>query len=229
MIQVRLNATVKNIHIDNGTEFVNQTLRSYYEDVGISHETSVGCTSKQNNVFERQNQTLVEAACTIALCYPTNNNEDMGKLKAKADIGIFIGYAPANVDYLVFVVATLEPADSTDTPSSTSIDQYAPSPIATPKSADSTSTPSLTSIDQYAPSPSTLQAPQESQSQVIPPNVEEAYHDIKIEAMQEELSEFELLEDWELVPRPDRVKIITLKWIYKVKLDKLGGVLKNKA
>nr|GEZ60705.1 hypothetical protein [Tanacetum cinerariifolium] len=128
MIQVRLNATVKNIHIDNGTEFVNQTLRSYYEDVGISHETSVGCTSKQNNVFERQNQTLVEAACTIALCYPTNNNEDMGKLKAKADIGIFIGYAPANVDYLVFVVATLEPADSTDTPSSTSIDQYAPSP-----------------------------------------------------------------------------------------------------
>ncbi|GJT36054.1 retrovirus-related pol polyprotein from transposon TNT 1-94 [Tanacetum coccineum] len=28
---------------------------------------------------------------------------------------------------------------------------------------------------------------------------------------------------------PDRVMIITLKWIYKVKLDELGGVLKNKA
>ncbi|GKC08517.1 retrovirus-related pol polyprotein from transposon TNT 1-94 [Tanacetum coccineum] len=50
-----------------------------------------------------------------------------------------------------------------------------------------------------------------------------------IEAMQEELNEFKRLEVWELVPRPDRVMIITLKWIYKVKLDELGGVLKNKA
>ncbi|GJV65587.1 retrovirus-related pol polyprotein from transposon TNT 1-94 [Tanacetum coccineum] len=47
--------------------------------------------------------------------------------------------------------------------------------------------------------------------------------------MQEELNEFERLEVWELVPHPDRVMIITLKWAYKVKLDELGGVLKNKA
>nr|GFB74831.1 retrovirus-related Pol polyprotein from transposon TNT 1-94 [Tanacetum cinerariifolium] len=33
----------------------------------------------------------------------------------------------------------------------------------------------------------------------------------------------------ELVPRPDQVLAITLKWIYKVKLDELGGILKNKA
>ncbi|GJV41196.1 retrovirus-related pol polyprotein from transposon TNT 1-94 [Tanacetum coccineum] len=50
-----------------------------------------------------------------------------------------------------------------------------------------------------------------------------------IEAMQEELNEFEHLEVWELVPFPDRVMIITFKWIYKVKLDELAGVLKNKA
>ncbi|GJT74351.1 retrovirus-related pol polyprotein from transposon TNT 1-94 [Tanacetum coccineum] len=50
-----------------------------------------------------------------------------------------------------------------------------------------------------------------------------------IEAMQEELNEFECLEVWELVLRPDYVMVITLKWIYKVKLDELGGVLKNKA
>ncbi|GJT96176.1 retrovirus-related pol polyprotein from transposon TNT 1-94 [Tanacetum coccineum] len=49
-----------------------------------------------------------------------------------------------------------------------------------------------------------------------------------IEAMQEELNEFECLEVWELVPRPDKVMVITLKWIYKVKLDELGGILKNK-
>ncbi|GJZ90880.1 putative ribonuclease H-like domain-containing protein [Tanacetum coccineum] len=41
MIQLRLNASVRNIRTDNGTEFVNQTLRDYYEQVGISHETSV--------------------------------------------------------------------------------------------------------------------------------------------------------------------------------------------
>nr|GEZ20145.1 retrovirus-related Pol polyprotein from transposon TNT 1-94 [Tanacetum cinerariifolium] len=50
-----------------------------------------------------------------------------------------------------------------------------------------------------------------------------------IEAMQEELNEFERLEVCELVPRPDQVMVITLKWIYKVKLDELGGILKNKA
>nr|GEZ51684.1 retrovirus-related Pol polyprotein from transposon TNT 1-94 [Tanacetum cinerariifolium] len=49
------------------------------------------------------------------------------------------------------------------------------------------------------------------------------------EAMQEELNEFERLEVWELIPRPDKVMVITLKWIYKVKLDELRGILKNKA
>ncbi|GJU89426.1 retrovirus-related pol polyprotein from transposon TNT 1-94 [Tanacetum coccineum] len=35
------------------------------------------------------------------------------------------------------------------------------------------------------------------------------------EAMHEELNEFECLEVWELVPHPDKVMVITLKWIYK--------------
>nr|GFD35807.1 retrovirus-related Pol polyprotein from transposon TNT 1-94 [Tanacetum cinerariifolium] len=51
----------------------------------------------------------------------------------------------------------------------------------------------------------------------------------RIEAMQEELNEFKRLEVWELVPRLDKVMVITLKFIYKVKLDELGGILKNKA
>ncbi|GJW42365.1 uncharacterized mitochondrial protein-like protein [Tanacetum coccineum] len=50
-----------------------------------------------------------------------------------------------------------------------------------------------------------------------------------IEAMQEELNEFEHLDVWELVPRLNKVMVITLKWIYKVKLDEMGGILKNKA
>ncbi|GKD20067.1 putative ribonuclease H-like domain-containing protein, partial [Tanacetum coccineum] len=67
MIQVRLNATVKNIRTDNGTEFVNQTLRDYYEQVGISRKTSVARTLQQNGVVERQNRTLVEVAHTMLI------------------------------------------------------------------------------------------------------------------------------------------------------------------
>ncbi|GJW65281.1 retrovirus-related pol polyprotein from transposon TNT 1-94 [Tanacetum coccineum] len=50
-----------------------------------------------------------------------------------------------------------------------------------------------------------------------------------IDAMQEEIHEFERLEVWELVSCLDKVLLIKLKWIYKVKTDEFGGVLKNKA
>ncbi|GJX92251.1 retrovirus-related pol polyprotein from transposon TNT 1-94 [Tanacetum coccineum] len=49
------------------------------------------------------------------------------------------------------------------------------------------------------------------------------------EAMQNEIHEFDHLEVWVLVPKPIGVMIIALKWIYKVKLDEYGDVLKNKA
>ncbi|GJU68929.1 retrovirus-related pol polyprotein from transposon TNT 1-94 [Tanacetum coccineum] len=155
MIQVRLNTPVRNIRTDNGTEFVNQTLRSYYESVGISHETSVARSLQQNNVVERRNRTLIEATRTMsiytkaplflwaevvatscytknrsiirchhgktpyellherkpnlsylhvfgALCYSNNDSEDLGKLQAKADIGIFIRYAPKKKAYRIY-------------------------------------------------------------------------------------------------------------------------------
>ncbi|GJT52193.1 retrovirus-related pol polyprotein from transposon TNT 1-94 [Tanacetum coccineum] len=77
-IQVRLNATVCNIRTDNGTEFVNQTLQAYYEDVGISHQTSV------------------------RVLYNRTTFEDLGKLKPKANIGIFVGYKPAKKAYRIY-------------------------------------------------------------------------------------------------------------------------------
>ncbi|GJZ23066.1 retrovirus-related pol polyprotein from transposon TNT 1-94 [Tanacetum coccineum] len=67
IIQVRLKETVRHIRIDNGTEFVNQTLREYYEKVGIFHETSVSRSLQQNGVVERQNRTLIEAARTMLI------------------------------------------------------------------------------------------------------------------------------------------------------------------
>nr|GEY32577.1 hypothetical protein [Tanacetum cinerariifolium] len=41
------------------------TLRKFYENVGISHQTSVVGTPQQNGVVERRNRILIEAARTI--------------------------------------------------------------------------------------------------------------------------------------------------------------------
>nr|GFB70176.1 retrovirus-related Pol polyprotein from transposon TNT 1-94 [Tanacetum cinerariifolium] len=62
-----------------------------------------------------------------------------------------------------------------------------------------------------------------------PPSVVNQAPEVIAPIAEEELNEFERLEVWELVYRPDQVMVITLKWIYKVKLDELGGILKNKA
>nr|GFD07558.1 retrovirus-related Pol polyprotein from transposon TNT 1-94 [Tanacetum cinerariifolium] len=102
---------------------------------------------------------------------------------------------------------------------------------------DSTNSPSSTKVDQDAPSPSKSPTPTETQSSVIQQDAGNENLDIEVThmgndpllTMQEELHEFERLEVWELVPRPDKVMVITLKWIYKVKLNELGGILKNKA
>ncbi|GKA52233.1 putative ribonuclease H-like domain-containing protein [Tanacetum coccineum] len=404
---------VKFLRTDNGTEFVNQTLREYYEKVGISHETFVARSPQKNGVVERRNHTLIEVARTMliyvkallfpwaeavatacALCYPTNDSENLGKLQLKADIGIFIGYAPTkkafriynrhtrritktiHVDFDELTVmasehSSLGPALHEMTPATISsglvpnpppstpfvpplrtdwdilfqpmfdelltpplsVDLPTPEVIAlidevvAPVLVKSTGSPSSTTVDQDAPSPSKSQTTPETQPPVIPNDVEEDNHDIEvihmgndpyfgilipeipsdqssssdfihtivhldhqiskhnskwtkdhpleiiigeldrpvstrlqlheqaifcyydafltavepkmykdaltqscwIEAMQEELNEFEHLEVWELVPRPDKVMVITLKWIYKVKLDELGGILKNKA
>ncbi|GKA55943.1 retrovirus-related pol polyprotein from transposon TNT 1-94 [Tanacetum coccineum] len=252
-------------------QFVNQTLRAYYEDIRISHQTSVARTPQQNGIVERWNRTLVEAARTMlifskallflwaeavatscytqnrslsckhhnktpyellydnkldlsylhvfgALCYPTNDSEDLGKLKPKADIRIFIGYALAkkayqiynkktrliiktiHVDFDELIVMVSKQFSSRPGPQLLTPGTIIPAVVA-PEPADSTGTPFSTPIDQDAPSPT----------------------------MQEEINEFERLKVWELVPHPDRVMITTLKWIFKVKLYELGGVLKNKA
>ncbi|GKD19835.1 retrovirus-related pol polyprotein from transposon TNT 1-94, partial [Tanacetum coccineum] len=122
-IQVGLNKTVRNIYTDNGTEFVNKDLTDYYERVGIFHQKTVLRTPRQNDVVKRQNRTLVEAARTMlifskasmflwaeavatsffgALCYPTNDSEDLGKLQPTDDIGIFVGYAPSRKGYRIY-------------------------------------------------------------------------------------------------------------------------------
>nr|GEV04264.1 retrovirus-related Pol polyprotein from transposon TNT 1-94 [Tanacetum cinerariifolium] len=362
MIQVRLNVPVRRIQTDNGTEFVNQTLRDYYEAVGISHETSVARSLQQNGVVERCNRTLIEAARTMliyaqaslflweetvatacythnrsiirlrhgktpyellhnklpelsffhvfgALCYLTNDNKNLGKLQPKAIIGIFIGYAPTKKAFRIHnrrtrrIVETIHvdfdeltsmaseqsssgPTLHDMTPGTITLEAIATiEEVIPPVNADLTGSPSSTMVEQDAPSTSNSATPTETQSSVIPQDLGDDNLDMEVAHMgndplvdipileinseqsttpaspqaivqtdhplphnnskwtkdhplnniigqldrPEELHEFERLEVWELVPRPDKVMVITLKWIYKVKLDDLGGILKNKA
>nr|GEY76288.1 copia protein [Tanacetum cinerariifolium] len=67
-------------------------------------------------------------------------------------------------------------------------------------------------------------------SKVEPKNFKSAItEDCWFQAMQDKIHKFDRLQVWELAPQPDCVMIIALKWIYKVKLDEYGDVLKNKA
>nr|GEZ73045.1 ribonuclease H-like domain-containing protein [Tanacetum cinerariifolium] len=62
-----LQAQVRVVRTDKGTEFLNQSLHAYFAAEGIQHQISVARTPEQNDVVERRNRTLVEAARTM-LC-----------------------------------------------------------------------------------------------------------------------------------------------------------------
>ncbi|GJS53062.1 retrovirus-related pol polyprotein from transposon TNT 1-94 [Tanacetum coccineum] len=250
MIQVRLKETVRRIRTDNGTEFVNQTLREYYEKVGISHETSVARSPQQNGVVERRNRTLIKTARTNeliyakaplflwaeavatacytqnrsmirrrhgktpyellhdkppdlsylhvfgALCYPTNDCENLGKLQPKADIAdrdaskhsssgpalhdmtpvtISSGLVPNPPPSTPFVPPSRSDWDLLFQPMFDEslnpppyVDLQAPEVIApipevvAPEHAVSTGSPSSTTVDQDAPSPSNSHTTQET-------------------------------------------------------------------
>ncbi|KAI3774008.1 hypothetical protein L1987_48550 [Smallanthus sonchifolius] len=67
-------------------------------------------------------------------------------------------------------------------------------------------------------------------SQAEPKNVEMALSDNNwIEAMQEELAQFEKLKVWNLVDLPKGVYLIGTKWVFKCKKDDRGAVVRNKA
>ncbi|GJY33039.1 retrovirus-related pol polyprotein from transposon TNT 1-94 [Tanacetum coccineum] len=60
-------------------------------------------------------------------------------------------------------------------------------------------------------------------------NVKEAMTDTAwIDSMQEELLQFKRLNVWELVPLPDNIKALTLKWLFKNKVDEENTVIRNK-
>ncbi|GJV42620.1 retrovirus-related pol polyprotein from transposon TNT 1-94 [Tanacetum coccineum] len=67
-------------------------------------------------------------------------------------------------------------------------------------------------------------------SQTEPKNIKEAMADSAwIEAMQEEIHQFDRLDVWELVDRPLCKNVINMKWIWKNKRDEENTVIRNKA
>ncbi|GKF77240.1 retrovirus-related pol polyprotein from transposon TNT 1-94 [Tanacetum coccineum] len=65
---------------------------------------------------------------------------------------------------------------------------------------------------------------------VEPKNIKEAMSDSAwIEAMQDELHQFDRLNVWELVDKPFGKMVIKLKWLWKNKKDEDQTVIHNKA
>ncbi|GJZ06930.1 integrase, catalytic region, zinc finger, CCHC-type containing protein [Tanacetum coccineum] len=167
-----------------------------------------------------------------ALCYPTNNSEYLGKLQPTADIGIFVGLVPNPVPAEPYVPPTNKELEILF---QLMFDEYleptrverpvSPAPTVS-VSVTSAGTPSSTTIDQDAPSPSHSPSSSALQSPSL-------HQGVAAESTLMENNHFAPVDNDpfinELVPQPDCVMIIALKWIYKVKLDEYGDVLKNKS
>nr|GEV84790.1 hypothetical protein [Tanacetum cinerariifolium] len=315
--EVRLKVPVCRIRTDNGTEFVNQTLRDYYEEVGISHETSVARSPQQNRRLwqppvllkidplfafdmERLLMSFFTSSSGPALNEMTPGTISSGLVQTSSPLTSYVppsrndwdllfqpmfdkllnpppsvvNQAPeviapiAEVIPLIHTDSTVIPQDVGDDNLDMEVahmrnDSLFGVPILEVTSAQSSSTASPQSIVQTnhpmphhnskwtkdhplnniigqlsRPVSTWLQLHEQALfyyydaflTSLEPKTYKEALtQSCWIEAMQEELNEFERLEVWKLVPRPDQVMMITLKWIYKVKLDELGGILKNKA
>ncbi|GKB41244.1 retrovirus-related pol polyprotein from transposon TNT 1-94 [Tanacetum coccineum] len=148
---------------------------------------------------------------------------------------------PPCVDPQVHAVITPEFVVSTCTPSSTTIDQDAsssstsqttletPSPVIPLGVKEADHDIEVAHMDNNPFVKFLISEPSSEESSTHVSYKDALTESCWIEDMQEELNEFERLKVWELVPHLDYVMVITLKWIYKVKLDELGGVLINKA
>nr|GEZ46051.1 copia protein [Tanacetum cinerariifolium] len=133
-----------------------------------------------------------------------NDSENLGKLQPKADIGIFIGYAPTKKAFSIYnrhtrrIVETIhvdfdeltemasehrssgltlhEMTHATITP-----EVIAPiNEVIPPVQDDSTNSPSSTTVDQDAPSASKSHTTTEIQSPIIPQEVKEDNMDIEV-------------------------------------------------
>nr|GEW35145.1 retrovirus-related Pol polyprotein from transposon TNT 1-94 [Tanacetum cinerariifolium] len=240
-IQVGFNETVRYICTDNGTEFFNKILTKYYENVGIFHQKSVRRTPQQNGVVKRRNCTPVEVARTMLI-----SSKAPMFLWAEA---VTLLVTPKTDPLFTLVItkphmSCIGPAPMFMTPGQIS-SGLIPNPVLaapyvppTNKDLEILFQPMF---DEYlkpphvkgpiSPSSAVLVLVNSTaESTIIEDNPFDPIDNdpfINMFAL-EPRSEASSSGD-ELVPRPDCVMIIALKWIYKIKLDEYGDVLKNKA
>nr|GFA20253.1 hypothetical protein [Tanacetum cinerariifolium] len=89
---------------------------------------------------------------------------------------------------------------------------------------------SSTSIADTAPTPTKSSSQATNFPITLQDNVKEAMTDpVWIESMQEELFQFKRLDVWVLVPAPDNISPLTLKWLFKNKHDEEQTVIQNKS
>ncbi|GJZ12250.1 retrovirus-related pol polyprotein from transposon TNT 1-94 [Tanacetum coccineum] len=113
-IQRNLQAQVITFRTDRGTKFLNKTLHAYFKEEGIDHQTSTPLfyrvipfiltstprTPEQNNVIERRNRTLVEAARTMLSSSKLHlDGKNLDKMKEKGDPCIMVGYSTQSKGY----------------------------------------------------------------------------------------------------------------------------------
>ncbi|GKA21548.1 retrovirus-related pol polyprotein from transposon TNT 1-94 [Tanacetum coccineum] len=105
--------------------------------------------------------------------------------------------------------------------------------VVAPEPAASTGSPSSTTVDQDAPSPSNSQTTPENQSPVIPNDVEEDNHDLDIAHMNNDpLFGIPILENDSEASSSDVIPTVVHTATPNsehVKFDEMGGILKNKA
>ncbi|GJS12361.1 retrovirus-related pol polyprotein from transposon TNT 1-94 [Tanacetum coccineum] len=108
--QLNYKAKVCKIRTDNDTEFKNATLKAYYEKLAVA----TACFTQNRSIINtRHNKTPYELLrgrkpnveyfhVFGSLCYPTNDRDDLGKMKPKADIGVFIGYSETSRGFRIY-------------------------------------------------------------------------------------------------------------------------------
>ncbi|GJX98684.1 retrovirus-related pol polyprotein from transposon TNT 1-94, partial [Tanacetum coccineum] len=202
MVQVRLNTPVRNIRTDNGTEFVNQTLRSYYESVAVSL-VPVAAAPRTVDLADSPVSLSIDED-TPSMSIPSSQDQEHSPIISQG-----FKESPKTPHFHDDPLHESLHEDSTSQGSSSNV-----RPIHTPFE-------SLGRWTKDHPIANVSVKPKNFKQEMIKP--------LWIDAIQEETHEFKRLQVWELVSCPDKVMLIKLKWIYKIKTDEFGEVLKNKA
>nr|GEU61269.1 hypothetical protein [Tanacetum cinerariifolium] len=173
---------------DEAPDFIIKFLKMI--QVGISHETFVARSPQQNDVVERRNRMIIEAARTIlrpTLYEMTPTTISLGIMPNPTSSTPFVPPSRTDWDFLFQPLfdELLNPSPSVDHPSPKVIAPIAE--VVAPEFAASTGSPSLTTVDQDAPSPSNSQSTPEAQPPIIPNDVEEDNHDIEVTHMNNDL------------------------------------------